>query len=100
MLLLLLSIVNTLISAVVPLEQYSNRKITVVIPKQNPVALLDDNDIRRGLDVLIIENFAQKFNLPINFKITKYSANYILSNQEGLNTLLLWYAFQVINNDL
>lgn len=77
--------------AVVSTEHHFDRKITVAIPTRNSIAVLDRNAIPRGLDVLIVENFAQKFDLQIDYIVINSSLDRVLSNEYGCDALLLRY---------
>lgn len=95
MLLFLPWIFSILLAAVVSTEHHFNRKITVTIPTRNPIAIFDQNSVARGLDVLILENFAQKFDLQINYIAVNTSLNHIFSDEYGSNALLLRYVLTV-----
>lgn len=59
-------------------------KITVGLHKQKPVMLLNQNRVLKSLDLSIIENFGQKFNLQVDFlnvnkSVLKYATIWFLS---------------------
>lgn len=60
----------------------SIRRITVALSEQIPFVILNQNKTPTGLDVLIIENFAEKFHLQIDYVIFTSSLNYIFSNEK------------------
>lgn len=66
------------------LDRILNQKITVALSERKPFAMLDQNGTPKGLDVLIVENFAQKFHLQIDYVVINSSLNYIFTNEEYL----------------
>lgn len=68
-------------------NEHSNREITVALSEQKPFVILNRNETPKGLDVLIIENFAMKFNLRIKYFVINSSLNAALSDREHFNAL-------------
>lgn len=61
-------------------------KISVAVSEQKPFVILDPNGgSPKGLDVLIVENFAKKFNFKIDYYILNASLNYIFVDKKHLN---------------
>lgn len=52
-------------------------KITVALSERRPFVVFDEDGTPKGLDVLLIENFARKFNFQIDY--------YIMDSFENLN---------------
>lgn len=73
-------------------------KITVALSERKPFVIFDGNKSPRGLDVTIIENFAQKFKLQIDYYICNSSLNNVFANEENFESFSektdLTYAFQ------
>lgn len=63
-------------------ELGSYRKITVAVSERIPFVVLDQNETLMGLDVQILENFAKKFKLQIDYVIVDASLNYVFSNEQ------------------
>src|SRR5215468_785866 len=59
--------------------------ITVTLSERKPFVILNENGQPQGLDTLIIENFAHKFNLKIKYFVVNTSLNYIFSNENNFN---------------
>lgn len=62
-----------------------DHKITVTLSERKPFVFLDENGAPKGLDVLIIENFARKLNLKIDYFIVDSSLNYIFNDKNYFN---------------
>ena len=61
-------------------ELGSDRRITVAISERIPFVILGRNRTSMGLDVQILENFAKKFHLQIDYVIINSSLNCAFSN--------------------
>lgn len=70
-----------------PNRQYaeSNGKISVMLSERNPFVFFNENGTPVGLDISIIENFAQKFHLRIDYIVINSSLNEIFSNEKNFN---------------
>lgn len=64
-----------------------DRTITVALSQQKPFVILDKNGSPTGLDVSIMENFAKKFNIHIDYIVVNSSLNYVLTNETNINSL-------------
>lgn len=62
-----------------------DHKITVTLSERKPFVFLNENGAPKGLDVLIIENFARKLNLKIDYFIVDSSLNYIFTDKNYFN---------------
>lgn len=58
------------------------QKITVALSERKPFVFHDQNGILKGLDVSIIESFAKKHNLLINYVFVNVSLNYVFTNED------------------
>lgn len=67
----------------VHLKNHPDLTITVALSERKPFVILDGNATPTGLDVLIIENFARKFNLKIKYIIMNTSMNDIFIKMEN-----------------
>lgn len=59
------------------------QKITVALSERRPFVILDQNGTPKGLDISIIENFAKKFHLQIDYIVINSSLNYVFANEES-----------------
>lgn len=59
--------------------------INVLISERNPFFILEKTGSPRDLDVSIIENFAVKFNLQINYIFINSSLNSVVANEDHFN---------------
>lgn len=64
---------------------YPDYKITVALSERNPFVILNQNGAPKGLDILIIENFARKSNLQIDYFLVNMSLNYIFVDEDSFN---------------
>lgn len=64
---------------------YPDYKITVALSERNPFVILNQNGAPKGLDILIIENFARKLNLQIDYFLVNISLNYIFIDEDSFN---------------
>lgn len=71
---------------------HSDHRITVALSEQFPFVFLDQNETPKGLDVLIIENFAKQLYVQIDYVIFNSSLNYVFANKKHFS------AFYVQNN--
>lgn len=62
-------------------------KITVTVSEQKPFVKINQHGAPTGLDVHIINAFAKKFNLPVDYSIINDSLNYILCNKQHYDAL-------------
>lgn len=76
------------IATIVAVDIPSDHKITVALSERKPFTYLDQNGVPKGLDILIIENFAKKFKFQLDFIIVNSSLNYIFTNEEYLRDFL------------
>lgn len=61
----------------------ASKKISVVLSQRKPFVVIDQNGPPKGLDVSIVENFANTFNLQINYLIVNMSMNYAFVNEDN-----------------
>lgn len=66
---------------IVNLMSFELHKITVAISEQKPFTQFDEDAVPRGLDVMIIEQFAMKHNLQVNYVIVNLSMNKIFASE-------------------
>lgn len=66
---------------IVSIEGRDDRKIVVALSEQRPFVMFDQNGTPTGLDVLIIKNFARKFNFQVDYSILNSSLNYIFTDK-------------------
>lgn len=71
------------------IDKHPNREITVALSERKPFVILNQNEAPKGLDVLIIENFASKNNLRIKYRVINSSLNTALSNSLRVKTNLM-----------
>lgn len=69
------------------MEKNSNHIINILVSEQKPFVIIEPTLEIRGLDVLIIENFAQKHNLNINYILGNLSINNFFANEASFNEL-------------
>lgn len=60
----------------------TNTKITVTLSERKPFAFLNSKGKPQGLDVLIIQNFAENCNLDEEYVFVNESLNYVFSDEE------------------
>lgn len=60
-------------------------KITVTLSGRKPFVILNSDGAPKGLDVLIIENFAKKLNLQIDYSVVNRSQNNISVDRDYSN---------------
>lgn len=65
-------------------EGYSEAKLSVAFSERKPFLTFNPDGSIRGVDVSILNNFARKFNLNIEYQFVNTSLNYILSSEEKL----------------
>lgn len=63
----------------------SKKTVTIALSERKPFVTFDQNGMPTGLDVSIINNFAQKFNLQISFLIVNVSLNFVFAREENFN---------------
>lgn len=68
-----------------PLGNPFGGKISIAVSERIPFVILKKNTTPSGLDIAIIENFAQKFNLQIEYITLNSSLNLISTEKEYLN---------------
>lgn len=51
----------------IPLNESTNKKIIVAIAQRKPFTIINENGPPSGLDVQIIDQFARKFNLKVDY---------------------------------
>lgn len=73
-------LLGAVLARTVALEKH---KITVAVSERKPFVVIDQSGKPKGLDVLIIEHFARKFNLHIDFIIVNASLNYIFASNKN-----------------
>lgn len=71
------------------LKEHHDHTITVALSERIPFAFFDPNGTPKGLDVLIIENFARKFKLKIDYLAVNTSLNHIFATKQDWNTFLI-----------
>lgn len=84
-LLLLLIITIGIIGADQNPKNHSIRNINVFMTEQKLLARFGQSGKVKQLELLIIENFAKKFNFKVKFSNTNTSLSVILSTRENLN---------------
>lgn len=62
-------------------------KITVTVSEQKPFVKINQHGAPTGLDVHIINAFARKFNLSVDYSIINDSLNHILCNKRYYDAL-------------
>lgn len=85
---LLFGILFIKIASVITLENSSVSIISVGLSERKPFTYLNENGIPKGLDVLIMDNFAKEFNFQLEFIIINSSLNYIFTNKENSDAFL------------
>lgn len=60
---------------------FEGRKITVAIAEQKPFTEFDEDGVPKGLDVKIIENFAMKYHLQVDFVNINLSMNKMFASE-------------------
>lgn len=69
-----------------PQIKRNEHRITVLLSERKPFAAVNRNGRQKKLDVLLIEKFAQKFNLEVNYLTVNVSLSYIFASKENLDT--------------
>lgn len=64
---------------------HPDHKITVALSERDPFVVFNQNGAPKGLDILIIENFARKLNLKIDYFLVNISLNYIFTDENHFN---------------
>lgn len=80
-----LFVVFIAIDIVLCLDVAHSRIITVALSEQKPFVIIGEDDSPKGLDVSIIENFAKKLSLQINYVVINSSLNHMFSNEISFN---------------
>lgn len=80
-------------------EMKSDRKITVLISQTKPFAFRE-NGVFKGLDVNIVENFAEKYKLKIRYIVATESLNELFSTERDFENdtkamRYSWVALQI-----
>ena len=65
-------------------ESKSLNKLTVMVSQSKPFAF-HENGVLKGLDVNIVENFAKKLILKVNYILANESLNYVFSTEESFD---------------
>lgn len=65
-------------------EAKSSDKLTVMVSQAKPFAF-HENGVFKGLDVNIVENFAQKMKLSVNYILANESLNYVFGAEKRFN---------------
>lgn len=75
------------------------RKIKVSLSERRPFVVLGQNGKAKGLDVIIIENFAAKYNLQLEYFHLNLSLNFVFANKDNFKALpmdtLLGYVLSI-----
>lgn len=74
---------------------FHKNRIAVTLSERKPFVKIDQNGSPVGLDVLIIQNFAHRFKLSVEYFIINDSLNSIFSNEQHYialptRTILRW----------
>lgn len=88
----MLFIVTTFASKFEPLKP--NKEIVVGFSNRPPFVFQDKNGAMKGLDVLIIENFAKKANLQIKYKHFDASLNEMFGREDTFENVLMSSIFR------
>lgn len=67
----------------------SHKEIVVAFSKKPPFVYQNQNGVLKGLDILIIENFAKKAKLRVKYKEFNGSLNAMLNREETFENVLL-----------
>lgn len=67
----------------------SNNEIVVAFSKRPPFVYQDQNGALKGLDILIIENFAKKAKLRVKYKEFNGSLNVMINRVETFENVLM-----------
>lgn len=70
----------------IPLQESDKHKIIVALSERKPFTILNEIGPPNGLDVLIMQNFAQKFKFQVEYIVINSSLNYIFSSAEHFQT--------------
>lgn len=74
-------------------EDYgSNRKLTILVSQQNPFVIYSEKNNScqpNGLDILILENFALKFDFDIEYLMINETLNEVFSSQKSTEEFFL-----------
>lgn len=73
------------INLVFGVKAVEENKITVTLSGRKPFVILNSDGAPKGLDVLIIENFAKKLNLQIDYSVVNRSQNNISVDRDYSN---------------
>lgn len=68
-------------------KNHSIPSIKVALSERKPFAIVDQNGKPNGLDVQIIENFAKKLNLRLEYFFVNLSLNYVFANENNVKAL-------------
>lgn len=63
----------------------NHNKISVALFGRSPFIMLNQNEAPKGIDIILIETFAQKLNLKINYFLVNTSLNYVFSDETNFN---------------
>lgn len=66
----------------------SNEEILVAFSNRPPFVYKDENGALKGLDILIIENFARKFDRRIKYEEMNKSLNEMFNQEENIEKKL------------
>lgn len=56
-------------------------KIIVALSERKPFVILNSKKEPRGLDVIMIQNFAEKFSFDVKYVVVNESLNYVFSDE-------------------
>lgn len=66
-------------------QVHSHNKITVALSERRPFVIFNPERSPSGLDVFIIQNFGQKFNLKVEYHFVYESLNHVFSDEKYFN---------------
>lgn len=70
-------------------ENHLNHRITVAFSERRPFVILKQNHTPQGLDVQMIENFANQMNLRIDYVAMNTSLNYAFASEKHFSAFMI-----------
>lgn len=79
----------TAIAVEIPMHPEPRHEMSVAFTQRVPFVFRDQQHVLKGLDVSIIENFAEKFHLKLKYIEYNISMNKVFNLEDSLENVLL-----------